>query len=217
MALPQTYVIPGPASIASYNWFDISQGLGYVNYYGYTSDTPTASGALYSLTTNSDVYSSTIESRKTSGLSTADQYMELTFDAPSFAQPKIIKGSAILTLSHSSVLTSSSSADYIQAALQKWDGTTATNISIVSGAASTTTGLVRENTSTLLIPIPRTGIGVGESIRLNIKKILTTGSSTEFFAIAHDPKDRDGNYITPSTDTTSTTKLILSVPFEIGD
>ena len=212
--LPTNIPIPVEAAIASYDYYDIAEGTGIKKFYGYV--TKDSAGLKYYLGIDA-VYSSLIET-----VTAAAEYpgyniqLDLDFDLTPFNLPRIIKGTALINQAmHVFVGTKPSVNAYIIYKVRKWDGTTETEIASIQ--TETITGIA-EKIFSIPITIPKTHFKKGEILRLSVQIYAAigdpgtgTGGGT---VIGHDPKNRDGTYLTPSTDDTITL-LEFYCPFSI--
>ena len=196
--LPQNIPVLSANAIASYDYIDLSSGLGFINYKGFT--TQDSSGIVYNLGTNT-VYSATIETA-----ATGTQPVH-NFDSSTFNLPRTAKGTAYVSAGCG---TTAAGTFQPQVRLQKIavDGTTITNISAaVSGAALGGSGTT---VAMELIPIPltQTTIGVGEKLRLTFL-FSENGNPAGF---GHDPQGRSGARVSGASVTTA---LNCYIPFRI--
>ena len=96
MAIPQTFPIPAPQAIASFNFSDIAEGTGVQIFLGYTSEL--TGGADEHLTTQSSIFSKKIESVFVqSNDTTSRNRIDLDFDLTTFNFPKTIEGTAFFS------------------------------------------------------------------------------------------------------------------------
>jgi hypothetical protein len=194
MVMQQPFTTTSPI-LANYDWGDVSEGFGYVDYYPYfTSLDP----ATYSMA-NNKVYSHTIGTTRSSGGTTT-----LTFTSSSFNLPRSIKGKAIFQCGVGAAAPGTTIT--VTAKLQKWDGTTATDIT--SEVSSVALAVTSENMMLLELTTTETVVAVGESLRL-IVKFTTPGVVAGY--LGHDPMGRTFGTI----GTTGTTEMRISIPFKI--
>lgn len=201
MGVPRTYRKSQERIIASFNYNDIASGAGFVSFY--PTITKDNSGTQYLLTNDTSIYSTVIETtRITDGTTT------LNFDTSPFNLPRTISGTAIANIGVEVSNTNSGEGYSIQ--IQRWDGSSATNISseiTTINSADAGVGTVASNQ----IPCTQTLIKKGEQLRIVLKVIvISPGTST----IGHDPRNRDGTILTPTTDN-SITSSVIKIPFKI--
>jgi len=213
MVFPKPYAHPSQ-QIATYDWVDLASGTGYVNYTCHSSQT---SGAAvdYHLTTSDTLYSQTIE---TLGSSTA---LDIDFDLTPFNFPTIIDGTAIVNF----VMYGQSTVDSVfdvtcTVYVRKWNGTTETDIGSVQIPNSRINGTeTHKRIRTAQIDLTKTTFKKGDVLRVtfNLGYNLISGSGV-YIVLGHDPRNRDGTYIIPSTDDPDTfTNTTISIPYEIRD
>lgn len=184
-------------AIASYDYIDLSSGLGFINYKGFT--TSLSGAVVYNLGTQT-VYSHTIAKTDTG----ADPV--INFDSSPFNLPRTAKGTAYVSIGFGIVGGGTAN---VQCQLQKVDGSTVTDISpLTSGAniggAGTSVGM-------WLVPLTltQTTIGVGQYLRLGV---TITGDGADLHEFGHDPQGRAGVIVSGASVTTA---LNCYVPFRI--
>ena len=216
MVLSQPYQHPSTA-IASYSYTDIAEGTGIVKFYGFTSENSAA--VDYHLGTNPFYAGNSPELSWGSAHNTMTLEQDLDFDLTTFNMPQTIRGTATINCCIASYASGGYNGfTYIIWRLRKYSGTTETEIAsvqtptIVGGNAVTTNEIIN-----VQLTIPLTPFKKGDILRLTalIYNYVDAGGNG-FYALGVDPQNRDGTYITPSTDDpTSTTKLELYIPFNL--
>lgn len=188
--------------VASFDGQELATGLGIAVYYGAT--TTDSSGTNYIL---SDflIYSSSIETRRTTGPATTT----MNFDTSAFNVPRTVRGTARVTFG-----VEVSTTSHWTVTLQKWDGITATNIS----SAVVSADLIGTNTESIVtmdLPLTLTRIKKGEKLRLAVDMYLSA-NDVNGTTMGHDPINRDGTEIIPSVNPSlARTQLTLYCPFVI--
>lgn len=188
MALNQPFTTASQA-IASYNYTDIREGVGYQDYYLIESET--SGGKDYHLTPRTD-YSNSATKTSTGAL-------DIDYDLSPFVLPQRMDGTALISLA---VHGTSSANPTFTVELYKWDGATETQIGSTVTYAPTLTAA-----RMLYFPITLSNVNfaVGESLRLRVAQ-TATGVSTGW---GQDPAGRtDGSF-------TITTTSKLSIPFKL--
>lgn len=200
-----TYFTTEPSGVSAiYDYTDVASGLGIINYKAFTTEVSGASAAVtgYALGTNT-VYSTTIATWNTTASTTT-----MNFDSPPFNLPKTAKGTAYFSCG-----LACTNGGYVQVTtqLQKWNGTTATNLSAeISGSYYSAGGTATVCKMALLpIPLTQTIIKKGEQLRCVVKFINITGDDAE---IGHDPQGRSGIIVSGASVTTA---MNLYMPFRI--
>ena len=182
-----------PSAIASYDYTDIASAVGYSLFYGAVCTDGTG------ILTTEPIYSAEIEKDGTDGVLTEETF-EVTFNAP-----QTINGNAILTFCNSNPSPG---------------GGFQTAVLYLSGSALTTLGTFLDDvafagasntTYCAVVPIVNQQVKVGDVLRLFVSG---SGAATSDYGWGVDPMNRDGSYITPSTEAL-TTQLKLYVPFRI--
>ena len=193
--IPQAFPLPSDPAVASYNYVDIANGLGYAIYYAIVWRTETTS--TYAL----------IPTAEYSGITQLD-FGTYSFDTSVFNTQRTAKGNAFVSVC------------YVSNACP----ITTFNITLyrvpVSGAAvaicstaSATLGCTNNvpEINSVQLPLTETDFKVGEKLRLTI-----AASETGVASFGTDPANRDGSTINPSSDDPpSTTVLKVGIPFKI--
>lgn len=215
MAIPQKFNSQ-PTTIATYDYTDLAEGTGIVKYYLYQEEDSV--GVSYRIGSNA-LYSANIEvsGNLTAGASFV-QASDLDFDLTSYNRPQTIRGTASV---QASIMAKCNGPEdsyvYLILKLRKWDGSTETEIA--SATTPTANGTDSSNPGKILlnseIVVPRTHFKVGDILRLTIEvwaRVNPGGSGKWIYAT--DPQNRDGTYLTPSTDDTIT-RFELYIPYEL--
>ena len=211
MGIKQIYRNTGEGAVASYDFTEIANGLGIVDFNGFSTN----SGGVESFhLTNGSPFSNLVD---TSGSLTgaAGTTLEFDFDSSPFNLPRSIRGDTSVVLSWKVTNNTSSNSNFVYATLNKLDGTTETLLSTTSGAILDSGIGARTNTLSFN-GVPKTHFKKGEQVRLTVGiQVVTAGNDPKRGFFAFDPQNRDGFNISPSTDSSSTSKLIMSLPFDI--
>jgi len=213
MTIPQAYPIPAEAAIATYNWTDIAEGTGYVKFYLGTTEDSVGKGYLMR---NLVFYSHDIDMvfeaayRETGWVNDTN----LLFDLSSFNLPQIVKGTFYVNFTSEYAAGTGAAPDaYFKVKIQKYDGTNAVTIGTVQ-TANQTDGW--PDIFSLKGTLTQTHFKRGEILRCRVEIWGTNGDNTgdgNSVRFGTDPMNRDGTYITPSTETTKITRFEVSVPF----
>lgn len=231
MPVPTVYRTTGEQALASYDFIDIAEGTGIVNYFGLQAS---LSGARTNiLSTNSALFSYGVQTSGAAVLSgTYFKLIDKDFDFQ-FNLPKIIKGNLIVSLTHAHacVSTSEASQHFINIRARKYDGTTETDLAVNSGAvllspaggSATEGGTIEYQTESIVVPISRQNFKKGETFRLTVEawaKANAGTGQTQISRFAHDPQNRDGeievfNTFVVGQSGAGTTKMNVLVPYII--
>jgi predicted acyl esterase len=208
MALSKPYQHQ-PTAIASYNYTDLADQTGVVKFYGFTKHDGTTK--TYGLGIN-PIYSNDIES---TGL--RDSIGDFDFDLTAFNNPNTIRGTAVINLcARGTGEAGTTTTTWVHARIRKWDGTTETEIANGRSEGFNATSTTTIKIVNFKVDIPKTQFKKGETLRITIELRFSNSSSDQGGSMAHDPMNRDGTTISPSTDDpTSTTKLEVYIPFDI--
>ena len=218
MTLPRTFRKSRDNILASFSFTDLASGTGFVTYNGFNSED--SNGLDFHLTEKSTGFSQVVG--QTIDLSGSGTAFDLDFDTSTFNLPRTIEGEAIVTLGCGleSLVTTGGRAT-ITVKIRKWDGSTETEIVSVTSATDILTVTAGNNEQELLViplTVPRTLIKKGELLRLTIIIEYTKvgGSGDGRVILGHDPKDRDFDKLTPSSNKNHTTSIIFEAPFRIN-
>ena len=218
MGLPVVYRRSNEIT-ATYSFSDVADGTGVIIFYGFVSKVGITED--YHLTDQSTILSH--HSGVSSGIESTDQdgssaNIDLDFDLTAFNNPRKLRGTAIVQFSLLGVADGSAGGTASAViTIRKWDGTTETDI------ATATTPEISFGTSgndkkleAIPITIPKTRFKKGETLRLNVNATATktSGTGNVRVVIGNDPQNRDGTYITPTTDD-FTTQLVFHAPFDL--
>ena len=204
--IPSTFSTETGA-IASYDFNDFAAGTGIQTFFGFNRSKPSSDVNSYALSTASP-YSDLVSS---SGNISVNNLFNCDFDTEEFLLPRIVKGTATINVPWRVVNSSSSNNNYVQCALKKYDGTTATTIATASGAIkSSASGIMRVELIQIrdIDPYP---IPAGNKLRLTVSVDANTAGNSPIAHIGHDPQNRADDYFT--TGNFPTTTLKAWIPF----
>ena len=209
--IPNQYATQNPA-IASYDYNEIAENTGIVHFYG--AATETNSSTNYILTKN-PFFGSPQETVEVVGPGQSAD-IDLDFYTLPFNVGKTLRGKAILDISirGSNQGGGTGGAATIYCKLQRWDGTTATDITSEIQSPATQGGGTYFLSTAMEFDITQTRISQGDQIVLHIRSSTVSGtSSNNSIAVAHDPTNSDGATFTDSA--TNHTSLNLYLPFRL--
>jgi hypothetical protein len=214
--IPSSIPVPSSPNIASYDYTDLAEGTGIVKYYLFSS----YNTALDYHLGQSQVYSNSIEFPEEATTNTSfEKTADVDFDLTTFNLPKDIKGTAYLNIAvYERGTNDVDNQSKIIAKLRHWDGTTETEIASGEGepAASSTATDVKMNNIPIVIATKK-HFKKGETLRLTIELWMKANSGdTSYGSFGIDPQNRDGTYITPSSDATVTTAAAIYIPFKLN-
>lgn len=200
--------------ISSYNYTDIAEGTGVVIFYGYTTN---ESGTTTYRLSSTPTYSNDIE--------TLNTYTTKYFYLAPFNLPKIIRGYAdVICTAIIHPMTSDDVTFAFTATVEKWDGSTATTIGSATSETMTEpdygAGVFQAKTLRVTINCSETHFKIGEQLRLKFEMTITGSlASGGYVGYGHDPQNRDGAAIKPSSppDDPITTQFIFLCPFKIEE
>jgi len=133
--MPQTFPIPSPPAVASFDFQDIAEGTGIITFNGAVHEDVTTTS--YLLTTNEPFSGSVVVSGAKGAASATTLISDNTYSVE-FNRPQNVKGKTYLNITLGGTTDGSETTKFLAlsgAKLQHWDGTTATDLAEVSGAA----------------------------------------------------------------------------------
>ncbi len=218
MPLPNIYTREDERVLATFDFFDVADGTGFVKYWLSASSSPATD---YHLGTE-QVYSTVIDTKGTSTTSST-KIIDLDFDLTSFNLPRTIRGTALVqsTLKVSSAAGTTINTVFMQTRIRKWDGTNETEIAVArSQNVVQINGTIGHEMILFPITIPKTHFRKGETLRVTVElwgiKGVADGASFSWFG--HDPQNRDSKQLglDPSTDDpVSINKTHIFIPYDI--
>jgi len=198
--LPVNFPVPGESSIASYNYTDLAEGVGYVIYYGISSTDSVGTTHFLHTTAMYDGYNETTGTGNyTAGVIDQAAFtaeIDIDFDLSPYNLPKIVNGTVRIIVSIGAPAGGAGNAAeaYVTFTLYHWDGATETSI----GTVTSPTLVLAENTTvarTYNLEIDASAgrhFKKGEILRLNAKVYgKRTQANNRAVYIWHDPKDID--------------------------
>lgn len=210
MPVPTRYPEFSRTAIASYDFTDVDEGSGIVEYSGVKLSTSNVAFA-YALTTNDNIYSA-------DNGGTACNGADIDFDVP-FNLPKIIDGYVYVQVPVKLFSSSGTHAATITGTVVKYDGSTETTIgaTVTSPALNSTAGSQTVKLAVLRITVPRTEFTADDTLRITITGSASGGSGGTAY-ILHSPAG--GQYADLDTGASgitglATTRLSIFVPFVI--
>jgi hypothetical protein len=205
MALSQTIPLP-PAPLASFDFTDLDEGTGVVNYFGFDAkDTTTQT---YGLSRNSGLFSNS-KKTTTTITNTGDFAKDGDDDYDiQFNLPKVVKGNLIVNVSTAGIHNSAGGSSYMKFVVVHYDGSTETTVA--TGQANTHAWTTSNDyyIDLVVIPVPRTHFSKGDTLRITVETWTSMGGGFGTTWYYHDPAGR-------SDLAAIDTKLQILVPFEI--
>lgn len=205
-----------PPFLVSYNWIDIADGTGVIQFYAFTSeDTSTIDHHL-----SAQVLTPSI-GNTTGNTTDADWTLQedIDFDLTTFNITKTIEGTAVVNfplLARGTGSGSFGSQVYVIVKIRKWDGTTETDLATAqTDMRATGTSASNRASINLQMPITKTVFNRGDTLRLTIEiwaRRVGGSLSIAIWEVGHDPLNRDqGDFVAADYPT----PMILSIPFKI--
>lgn len=193
-------------AVVSFDANDFALKTGTTSYYLFGATT--SSGTTYHLSRDA-VYSDPVEA-------SAGSATDLDFDLPAFEVTQTARGTAIFSFGWGTTAAAGNYSGTCTARVRKYSGATETTI----GTAVSPTFNFGADAGTevycLPIVLTETIFAVGDILRVSL--YFTISAAAKSGAIGIDPQNRDGTYISPSSDDPpSTSTAIIKMPFKIGD
>ena len=225
MVIKEPFTTESPI-IANYDYNDIINGTGVEEF-----DLAIVSGATTTniITPETLIYSTEIETSHyydTAPTTTVVKCLDEDFDLTEFTTPRDIKGTGLVSFSwHLSSGAAPLSTTYIKIIFTKVSGATETEVGNGRGI-SVSGGIAGGNyntTETIPLSLNDTHFAAGDILRVTIQSWTGRADGSAPFpevntTIAHDPQNRDGAIIIPSTDTDpiTITKNKIWIPFKLN-
>lgn len=198
----------GEPALASYDWTDIASGLGYVDFYLFTSRND---GTISYGVTTQILGSQNITTTQSVG-GAAPGSSSLNWDSSALNSPRTIgKGDIILDFSASGGLGFSGRTYNFRAQVIKLTGAVETILG--TGQSVNYTANLDKTNFVMALPITDiVNLKIGDIIRVKVTLEVTVGAGTSgtptTLTYGTDPKDRDGTVELPN-------QFKISVPFRI--
>lgn len=182
---------PSQEALASYDYFDIDDGTGYVVFHG--GATKTASSAYQFHLSRNGFYSDIIAS---GGINTGTddlKLLDIDFDS-TFNSPRNLKGKAIINcpIGLSGTTAASSYDAYVTIAVQKVvNGVETELFALTSGSLVHTAESFTSKYSTILADLPLTHFKIGDTLRLQVQLYARgNAADTAYALLGMDSKNR---------------------------
>lgn len=225
MVIPDTFRRTGNRVVETYDYFDIAEGTGVIEFeLGTSNDSSsiTLTDSISGILNRNSFYSQDIEQLETGyvGTTGTNPIIDVDFDLVQFNIPKTVKGTAIATINsyYADLAGAPQSVYYTYVRVVKWDGASETEIGKCYNTNHTGPAVYNQ-TDTYKIDLTETNFKVGETLRVNViinYYYSLGGAHSSNVAFGCDPKNKDGTYINPSTDTpATTTSAKIKIPFKI--
>lgn len=209
--LPITFPKPGERPLASFNWYDLADGTGIIEFM--PCKVNTGDGTYdYIMTTNSAMYSST-DGSTTLGDGNGALVQEFDFDIVLNLPRIVAKADCIVSIPLSLYTPGGTSSVWVKARLYHYDGSTETAMtSQITGDtwSSGASGSVQYKRIVIQLPITsKTRFAKGDILRLNIEAWSQLDNNpSNNWAVGHSPASQTSAWTTGQ-------KLNCLIPFEV--
>lgn len=194
--MPVNFPVPAESTLATYNFTDVANGLGYQSFYSFLN-----SAGTFGLTDNSSIYSQVSNSTISANGTFNNDFVTSTFNTP-----RRIMGTLIANIPLQKTAGNSTNA------------TTTITVYIVSGGVSTQIGTGSATSLTtaaaytidsmwqcISVALTTTNFKIGDYIKVNVT--ITAGN--QIFYVGHDPANR-------APTSMLMTRMAFLVPFRIN-
>ncbi len=198
--------------LANYTYTDIVDGSGNVLFYALRGD------SANDILSTQPFYSIGIDQAFAgSSAGAATKKIDLDFNLTAFNTPRTMVGTGTIQSCYFVTRTGGDGGIQVYCIYRvKKDGVEVANVTTNSVSVGTDATAIL--VSTAPITIPETHFKAGEVLTLTLEVWFenVSGTNSGFGGIAHDPQNRDGTYINPTTDDPKTlTQLNFTCPFKI--
>ena len=211
----KTYPAVPPSALATFSFSEVISGTGFQTFYGFNSEL--TGGLDYHLGESIGFSEVTGNNVVTDGSIPDTQTIDLDFDTSTFNSPRILEGVGVVSLGWGLRSNSSGGGNAnVVVTIKKNDSTI---VSATSARVNFSGGNTKTQIEVMPLTVPLTRFEIGDTLRLTVLATIniTGGSGTADLFLGHDPKDRDFNILTPSSDADETTQIIFKAPFKITD
>jgi len=213
MVLKKKFVTQ-PSAIASYPFVDVEEGTGNQIYYLCKT---AISGATSNILTADLLYSDPVETFYPVPSTAMAEVSNEDFDLTVFNAPKRIRGTANINMGLTLVGNASEYAwAYLKFILHKVSGGGETPIGTVISETRIEAGTTGYYVLNLPMELTQTNVKKGDNLRLEMSVNLSgagTGSVGNFY-VGHDPQNREGTGISPSSRIVITSSNI-TLPYDL--
>jgi len=196
--------------LANYDYNDLAEGTGNVEFYGGTTKELTVVNHILRRGT----FFSNWNNRFTQAAVTGGnaKRIDLDFDLSAFKNAQVINGTGYVYIP---VINAGNCTSYAIARVRKVSATGAE--SEIASATSETTNTLAEHIFAMALTIPKTPIATGETLRVTIEIWALSTSGNTHVGLAHDSNGGDCDFpsITNSI-TAGNSYLKVNIPFEIN-
>lgn len=221
--LPINFAIPAEPTITSYNYTDIADGSGKVDFYGYESKGSAA--AKYELDTDTAIYSeTTLFTGTTSGTGGTAITFNKDFYTKKYNKPTTLKGTCFVQLpfAHRVTVSNQNISTYLVVTISEYNATATTQVTqATSYTFASGVGVSQIANFNFSFDVPDYTIKVGSQILVNLSVYsgnTAGGSDACRWNVAVDPAnrtvahDKEGASV-PGDFVTS--RLKIKLPFRI--
>jgi len=205
--IPHNFLESGEQAIATYNFIDIIEASGIIEFYGFRTIDDTTTNSL--LTANDSIYSQDIQTEVSTTTGGFTKDIDIDFDL-TFNRTQTIKGNGycnIVTFASSNAV---GTQQYFIIKLRKFDGSTETEIADAQTKTYTTgsSGAREYKTNCVPLTIASNVIFKKGVLRCTVEGWSNRGSGAGEIGFMHDPANRT---ITDA----ETTQLSFLIPFQL--
>ena len=210
--IPTTFPPVQEPAIATFNFTDIANGTGVLVLQG----ADTAQGKIL---VGNQVYSSDIETSAASVGAPFAKVIDVDFDLTAFNLPRTLKGTAVINVPFAvqSEANSTTHNAFVIVNIKHVDsGSTETSLGTAQSDTITSpssAGGITQKVAAVTIALTERHFKKGETLRITVEGWVNVAGLSGI-TIGHDPQNRDGARLTPSTEEV-TTQMIANIPIRI--
>jgi len=218
--IPKKFLKSGEGAVASYNWTDIAEGTGLVQFYGGASG---LEGDRIYIMHQDPFYTTEKNGGSSKSEATTSLLVDKTFSLEPFNSPRVLIGTAWVTFARTIGWQNNSGVVW-----EFWDVidiinvTTDEVLTTFTSEKFVTTGTGTGAQSKTEMRIHRFSISTsslkkGEAlgVRIRVYGKINTGTWNKNAYISYDPLNRDDGSFTPSTNEDIESVLRIKIPFKI--
>lgn len=207
--------------LVNYNWADISAGVAYITYYGFSTIEDGTKD--YHLSTNV-MYSDEIETTETAVTQSWSKRHDLDFDSSEFTKQLTIDGDCFVQLTHGGLTDAGTTSYYTIVKIIKYDGTTETTLGTGNAGSESNPDAITDagtaygsDSVTLKINITDKTINPGDILRASVEVYaIKSNASSGYCSFAHSPKNLTGTAIDPDNHNSKHSQFIIDLPVKIN-
>ena len=205
--VPHNFLESGELAVASYNFFDIADGTGVIEFY--PTEAATATSTFVQRLVNSTSHYS-----ENNGVTTATGSLDIDFDV-TFNRPQTLDGTMYVAIPIAAKASSGTITISVTLTIKHFDGTTETTLGTAQTSPVLSTTTTSEWVSQMIIltwDIARTLFKAGDTLRITLTDTISGNGSQ---AIGHSPIGTQRTATGLEFNSLGTSRATAFVPFDI--